>query len=147
MWHAHVECSRVQKGRTMLGKYDLLTTIPARDLERAKAFYEQKLGLTPFFEDPGALHYRCGSTYLDLYPTQSAGEAQHTLACWMVDDLERVVAELRERGVAFEEYDFPGLKTVNGIAELPTERSAWFKDSEGNILAVAQLTANFRDRT
>jgi catechol 2,3-dioxygenase-like lactoylglutathione lyase family enzyme len=130
----------------MLGNRDLLTTLPVRDIERAKTFYEEKLGLTPFFEDPGAVHYRCGSTYLDLYPTQSAGQAGHTLACWIVDDVDRVVEELRGRGVVFEEYDFPGLKTVNGIADLPTERSAWFKDSEGNILAVAQLTSDFRSR-
>jgi predicted enzyme related to lactoylglutathione lyase len=128
----------------MLGKYDLLTTLPAADIERAKNFYEEKLGLTPFFEDPGGVHYRTGSSYFDIYPTQAAGGAQHTLAGWVVDDLDRVVEELRGRGVVFEEYDLPELKTVDGIAEFPTERAAWFKDSEGNILAVAQLTVDFR---
>ena len=98
----------------------------------------------PIFEDPEALHYRSGSTYFDVYPNLGAGQAEHTLACWVVDDVKRVVGELRARGVVFEEYDLPGLKTVNGVAELPTERSAWFKDSEGNILAVAQLTVDFR---
>jgi catechol 2,3-dioxygenase-like lactoylglutathione lyase family enzyme len=128
----------------MLGNYDMLTTLPAQDIERAKRFYEEKLGLTPIFEDPGAVHYRTGSTYFDIYPTQAAGAAEHTLAGWMVDDIERVVDELRGRGVVFEEYDFPGLKTVDGIATLDTERSAWFKDSEGNILAIGQLTTDFR---
>lgn len=131
----------------MLGNYDLLTTLPAKDIERAKTFYEGKLGLTPIFEDPGAVHYRSGSSYLEVYPTEAAGHARHTLAAWVVDDIERVVGELRVRGVVFEEYDLPGLRTMNGIADLPTERAAWFKDSEGNILAISQLTSDFRDRS
>jgi catechol 2,3-dioxygenase-like lactoylglutathione lyase family enzyme len=122
----------------------MLTTLPTADIERAKRFYEEKLGLTPIAEDPGGVHYRSGSSYFDLYPTQAAGIAQHTLAAWLVDDLEEVMGELRSRGVVFEEYDTPGLKTVNGVAEFETERAAWFKDSEGNILAVAQLTSDFR---
>lgn len=128
----------------MLAGYDLLTTLPASDVERAKRFFAEKLGLTPFFEDPGGAHYRSGSSYFDIYPTPSAGQAPHTLVGWVVDDVDRVVEELRGRGVVFEDYDLPGLKTVNGIADLPTERTAWFKDSEGNILAVTQLTADFR---
>jgi catechol 2,3-dioxygenase-like lactoylglutathione lyase family enzyme len=131
----------------MLGNYDLLTTLPAKDIERAKTFYEVKLGLTPIFEDPGGVHYRSGSSYLDVYPTEAAGQAEHTLAAWVVGDIERVVEELRARGVVFEEYDLPGLKTMNGIADLPTERAAWFKDSEGNILAISQLTSDFRERS
>jgi hypothetical protein len=92
------------------------------------------------------VHYHSGSTYFDIYPTRASGNAGHTLAGWVVEDIEAVVAELRNRGVVFEEYDFPGLKTVNGVAELSTERTAWFKDSEGNILAIAQLTEDFRDQ-
>ena len=128
----------------MLGDYDLLTTIPAADFARARMFYEQTLGFTPVSEDSAGARYRSGSTYFEVYPTQSGATAQHTLAAWPVDDLKRVTAELRERGVMFEDYDFPGLRTVDGIAELPHEWSAWFKDSEGNILAVSQLKDDFR---
>jgi catechol 2,3-dioxygenase-like lactoylglutathione lyase family enzyme len=128
----------------MLALSDMLTTLPASDIVRAKRFYEDKLGLVPVAEDPGGVHYRSGSTWFDIYPSDFAGIAQHTLAGWVVEDIDGKVEELRGRGVVFEEYDFPGLKTVNGIAELETERAAWFKDSEGNILALAQITADFR---
>jgi catechol 2,3-dioxygenase-like lactoylglutathione lyase family enzyme len=122
----------------MLAHYSLTPTIPASDLGRARRFYEGVLGLAPIKESADGILYRCGQTELLLYPTTNAGTAQHTLMAWMVDDIEAVVAHLRAQGVVFEEYDFPGLKTVNGIAELASERSAWFKDSEGNILAVGQ---------
>ncbi|MCE7946551.1 MAG: VOC family protein [Chloroflexi bacterium CFX4] len=122
----------------MLANYNLTPTIPAADLGRARRFYERVLGLTPVQESADGIIYRCGQTELLLYPTTNAGTAQHTLMAWMVDDIEAVVAHLRAQGVVFEEYDFPNLKTVNGIAELASERSAWFKDSEGNILAVGQ---------
>ncbi len=123
----------------MLKDFDLVPTLPAGDLERAKRFYEEKLGLTPESEDPSGVHYRTGSTRFDLYPTQFAGIAKHTLGGWTVQDLEGVMSQLRERGVTFEEYDFPGLKTENGIATIGPERAAWFKDSEGNTLALAEI--------
>ena len=75
-----------------------------------------------------------------LYPSSGAASGAHTQAAWLVDDLSAMVAELRDRGVVFEDYDVPGLKTVDGIADLGYERSAWFKDSEGNLLALGQLT-------
>ncbi len=123
----------------MLDRFDIVPMLPARDLERAKRFYEEKLGLAPESEDPGAAHYRSGSTSFDLYPTQNAGTAQHTLAAWMVEDIRGTVGELRGRGIEFEEYDFPGLKTEDGIADLGFELAAWFRDSEGNILSLGQL--------
>ena len=114
----------------MLDRFDIVPMLPATDLDRAKRFYEEKLGLTPESEDPGAAHYRSGSTSFDLYPTQFA-----------VDDIRAVVAELRDRGVVFEEYDQPGLKTEDGIADLGFELAAWFKDTEGNTLSIGQLRA------
>jgi extradiol dioxygenase family protein len=123
----------------MLGKFDMLLTLPARDVGRAKRFYEEKLGLIPESEDPGGVHYRSGTTMFDIYPTEFAGSAQHTLGGWLVDDIHAVVESLRERGVVFEDYDLPGLRTEGGIADLGSELSAWFKDSEGNILAIAEL--------
>jgi catechol 2,3-dioxygenase-like lactoylglutathione lyase family enzyme len=128
----------------MLGDYDFYATLPARDIERAKTFYREKLGLIPLGEDPAAIHYRSGNTYFDIYPTEAAGYAGHTLAGWVVDDIEAAVAELKERGVLFEEYDLDDLKTINGVADLGSELTAWFKDSEGNVLAIAQFTPDFR---
>jgi catechol 2,3-dioxygenase-like lactoylglutathione lyase family enzyme len=124
----------------MLGEFGIGVTLPASDLERARAWYEQKLGLTPVHKWAGGLRYRSGSTFFDIYPTSQAGTAKNTAAGWDVDDVARVVEELRARGVEFQEYDFPGLKTVNGIAEMDGERAAWFVDSEGNILSISQLT-------
>jgi catechol 2,3-dioxygenase-like lactoylglutathione lyase family enzyme len=124
----------------MLGDYDIGVTLPASDLNRARAWYEEKLGFTPVHEWPAGLRYRSGSSFFDLYPTQFAGTAKNTAAGWAVDDVDRVVAELRERGLEFQEYDLPGLKTVNGVADIDGERAAWFVDSEGNILSISQLT-------
>ena len=124
----------------MLDQYNAEATLAASDIQRAKDWYRDKLGFTPEEELPdGSCFYRSGSTRFFLYPTQFAGTAQNTVLGWDVDDIDKVVEELRGRGVLFEEYDFPGLKTENGIATLEgIERAAWFKDSEGNILSIGQ---------
>lgn len=122
----------------MLERHSIVPTIPVADLERAKRFFAEKLGLTPDAEDAGAAHYTSGTGTFDLYPTQYAGTAEHTLLAWEVDDIDTVVKELRERGVVFEDYDFPGMDHATGIATIEADRVAWFKDSEGNILAIAQ---------
>ena len=114
------------------------TTIPAKDLDGTRRFYEDVLGAQVVTEDPGGIIYRSGDSYFSLYPTEYAGTAQHTLGAFMVGDVEAAVADLRGKGVSFEEYDLPGLKTVNGIAELGGIKGAWFKDPEGNILSVVQ---------
>ena len=118
--------------------WSLGTTIPAKDLDGTRRFYEDVLGAQVVTEDPGGIMYRSGDSYFSLYPTEFAGTAQHTLGAFMVADVEVAVAELRGKGVRFEEYDLPGLKTVNGIAELGGIKGAWFKDPEGNILSVVQ---------
>ena len=124
----------------MLRGRHLLPTIPARDLARARAWYADKLGLTTGQEEPEALLYRSGEDRLFLlFSSPGAGTAQHQLAAWVVEDLEAEVAELRGRGVEFEEYDQPGLRTVDGIAVTPVGKAAWFKDSEGNMLTLTQL--------
>ena len=115
-------------------------TIPAKDIDSTRKFYEGVLGLQIVQETPAGISYRTGDSTLSLYPTQFAGTAQHTLGGFVVKDLEAAMAELRERGVTFEEYDMPGLKTVNGIAELEGERGSWFKDPEGNILSLYEST-------
>jgi catechol 2,3-dioxygenase-like lactoylglutathione lyase family enzyme len=123
----------------MLSKRVVHATIPAKDLARAKKFYSEKLGFEPGSETPGGIIYKCKDSEFFLYPTQFAGTAQHTLAGWQTDAIEKEVEELRGRGVKFEEYDYPGLKTVNGIATMGSTKSAWFKDSEGNILGIVQM--------
>jgi catechol 2,3-dioxygenase-like lactoylglutathione lyase family enzyme len=123
----------------MLANLEYHGTIPAHDLERAKKYYTEKLGFTSPSEAPGGLIYHCKDSWFLLYPSRGAGTAQHTLGGWAVNDIEAEMAELRARGVVFEEYDLPGLKTVNGIATIGADRAAWFKDSEGNILGLIQL--------
>jgi catechol 2,3-dioxygenase-like lactoylglutathione lyase family enzyme len=117
---------------------DFHASIPAKDLARTRRFYEDVLGLSVEREVPAGITYRAGNTTFDLYETQYAGSAQHTLGGFLVDDIEAEVSDLGSSGVVFEDYDFPGLRTVNGIADLGGERSAWFKDPEGNILALFQ---------
>ena len=125
----------------MLGDLHIHPTIPASDLDRARAFYRDKLGLSPAREMPGGLIYECaGGSWFILYPTRGAGTATHTLAGWRTSDIEGDVAGLRARGVVLEEYDMPNLKTVNGIATMGPVRAAWFKDSEGNILGLVQFS-------
>jgi catechol 2,3-dioxygenase-like lactoylglutathione lyase family enzyme len=116
-------------------------TIPAKDLDGTRKFYEGVLGLEVVMENPAGITYRSGDSVVSLYPTEFAGTAQHTLGGFIVDDVDAAVADLRARGVTFEEYDMPGLKTENGIAELGGERGAWFKDPEGNILSVFQTAS------
>ena len=123
----------------MLQKAPMYAYIPARDLARARQFYEQKVGLTPKEEVAGGVVYEfAGNTACFLYPTPNAGTSRASQAFWDVEDLEREMAELKSRGVKFEEYDLPGTKTENGIATGGGARAAWFKDSEGNIMALIQ---------
>ncbi len=126
---------------------DVATRLPAQDLGRARAFYAEKLGLEPTEERPGGLRYRCGSGRFTLFESVGGASGSHTQMAWEVDDIDAVVAELRGRGVVFEEVDVPGLRTVDGIAEVegnyPSaggvgERAAWFRDSEGNLLGIGQ---------
>jgi len=113
--------------------------IPFSDLTRARTFYERMLGLEPREEYAGGVIYECGEgTSFFLYKSAGAGTSKASYAFWQVDDVEATVADLKGRGVVFEEYDMPGLKTVNSIATGGGARTAWFKDSEGNILAVSQ---------
>ncbi len=123
----------------MLQRSPMYAYIPAKDVTRAREFYERQLGFKPREEVAGGVVYEFAEhTACFLYPTPNAGTSQASQAFWQVDDVEREVAELKARGVTFEEYDAPGLKTVNGIATAGGAKAAWFRDSEGNILAVVQ---------
>ena len=112
-------------------------TLPAQDLQRAKAFYRDKLGMTPAVEgDFGLMYALAAGTGFGVFPSSGKPSGTHTQMAIEVDDVERTVKEMQARGVKFEEYDTPGLKTVNGIADLGGSKSAWFKDSEGNLIAL-----------
>lgn len=124
---------------TSLRELDVTAAIPAQDLDRARAFYAEKLDLKPDEERSDGLLYRCGSGMFLLFPSSGKASGDHSQLGWDTPDIEATVRELRERGVVFEEYDLPGFKTVDGIAEIDGVRAAWFKDSEGNLLAVGQL--------
>jgi len=115
-------------------------TIAVTDIDRAKKFYGEVLGLRTKEERSGGVVYEAGGgTWILVYPSQFAGTAQSTSMTFEVTDLEPAIDELLGRGVTFEQYDFPGLKTdERGIAEIEGERGAWFKDPDGNILAVGQ---------
>lgn len=114
--------------------------LPVVDLTRARAFYEEKLGLeAPEDQGQGHVLYTLNSgTKLLVYVRREATKAEHTQVAFMVDDIEATVSDLKANGVVFEEYDFPGLKTVNSIATMEGEKSAWLKDPEGNIIGVGQ---------
>ena len=131
----------------MLQHSKVATRLPAQDLEWARAFYAEKLGLEPIEERPGGLKYKCGNGYFALFESTGAPSGEHTQMAWEVDDLDAVMAELRRRGVVFEDVDLPSLRTVDEIAEVvgnyPSaggvgERAAWFRDSEGNLLGIGQ---------
>jgi catechol 2,3-dioxygenase-like lactoylglutathione lyase family enzyme len=130
----------------MLSKGRVATRLPARDLARARAFYAEQLGLEPAEERDGGLRYVCGGGEFALFESAGAASGDHTQMGWEVDDIEATVRGLRARGVVFEEYDAPGLRTVDGIAEIegnyPSkgigERGAWFRDSEGNMLGIGE---------
>jgi catechol 2,3-dioxygenase-like lactoylglutathione lyase family enzyme len=121
----------------MLSNSTIRAVIAAQDLDRAQRWYAEKLDLRPLREEAQGLLYQLGNSQFFLYQTSTAGTAQNTVAEFEVA-IEAVMADLRSRGVIFEEYDYPDFKTVNGIAMLGSDRAAWFKDSEGNFLALAQ---------
>ncbi len=123
----------------MLQSSPMYAYLPAKDVRRARAFYEQKLGFRPKAENAGGVIYEfAGHTECFLYPTPNAGTSKASQAFWRVHDIEREVADLKARGVSFEEYDLPGMTFHDGVAEGVGGKAAWFKDTEGNILALIQ---------
>jgi predicted enzyme related to lactoylglutathione lyase len=115
------------------------TTLPAMDIERAKAFYTKKVGATAGDSSPGGMFFMFGESRFVIYPTPNPNRGGHTQMGISVKDVGAAVRELRGRGVTFEDYDMPGLKTVDGIATTPGGMAAWFKDTEGNTIGLIQL--------
>ena len=123
----------------LLERAVLETTIPVQDLERARSFYAEKLGLIPTSEGKIGLRFRLADGgRFRLFRSGGKASGTHTQMAMMVDDVVAVVKELRARGLQFEEYDSPTLKTTGGIADLGYARAAWFKDSEGNLIGIAE---------
>jgi catechol 2,3-dioxygenase-like lactoylglutathione lyase family enzyme len=131
----------------MLENAHISARLPAQDLDRARRFYSEKLGLEPADERPGGLLYRGATGEFAIYLSAGESPGTFTQMGWEVEDIDAIVAELRARGVEFEEVDLPGLKTVDGIAEVegnyPSknssgERAAWFRDSEGNLVGMGE---------
>lgn len=122
----------------MLTDARICSYFPASDVPRARKFYEEIIGLVPKLEFAGGVVYECGGSTVFLYPTPNAGTSRASQAFWQVQDVEAEVKELKSRGVTFEEYDMPGVTMKDSIATGGGAKTAWFKDSEGNILAVSQ---------
>lgn len=126
----------------MLQNFPVHASVAASDIGRARTWYQEKLGLDPKKTDPGGGMWFefAGGSWLLVYSSGAAGTAQNTVAGWTVEDIEAVMDELRSHGVVFEEYDMPGIRTVNGIATWEgMAKSAWFKDSEGNTFEISEV--------
>lgn len=124
----------------MLSELPFFANIPVADLDRARAFYEGVLGLHSWRIDE-RIHevvYEAGPARFAVYVSAGAGKSEHTIGTFLVKDMDRIVAGLRDRGVDFIDYDLPGLKTEDGIASFGYDRVAWFKDPDGNILALTE---------
>ena len=123
---------------TTLTKAAVTTILPVKDMDRARRFYAEKLGLEPKgFAADGNFLFACGGdAHIALITKPEGTKAEHTALSFEVQRIERVIAELEGRGVVFEDYDFPNLKTVEHVCVLGSEKAAWFKDTEGNYLCV-----------
>jgi catechol 2,3-dioxygenase-like lactoylglutathione lyase family enzyme len=118
---------------------ELHTVLPAADLQRARTFYHEMFGLDPDQVEHGSLVYHPSpGVGFELYETANAGTAKNTQMGWLTDDLESEMRQLRDKGVVFEEFDIPGMKTVNGVVTGEGLKSAWFRDTEGNFICISQ---------
>ena len=124
----------------MLQNFPLYAYLPARDVDRARHFYENQLGFKPKMEIAGGVVFEFAKgTEAFLYLTPNAGTSQASQAFWQVDDVDAEIAELQARGVVFERYDgMPGERSPSGAITAGGAKAAWFKDTEGNILAIVQ---------
>jgi catechol 2,3-dioxygenase-like lactoylglutathione lyase family enzyme len=121
----------------MLSDSSVTTMLPVKNIDRARAFYEGCLGLRPGGLRPdGKFVYAVGGSTLALFPKPEGTKADHTAISFRVADIAASIEELKRAGVVFEDYDFPGLKTVNHVCVLGAEKAAWFKDTEGNYLCI-----------
>ena len=124
----------------MLTKAAVTTMLPVKDLNRAREFYEKKLGLRPLgAKQDGKFLFAGGDGgTIALFPKPEGTKAEHTAVSFQVQDIAKEIKDLKQRGVVFEDYDFPGLKTIDNVCVLGSEKAAWFKDTEGNYLCLHQ---------
>ena len=121
----------------MLTHAAVTTMLPVIEMDRARAFYERCLGLTPSgFRPDGKFIYQVGGSTLALFPKPEGTRAEHTAISFRVADIAASIAELKKAGVVFDDYDFPGFTTVNLVCVLGAEKAAWFRDTEGNCLCI-----------
>ena len=121
----------------MLKTSTVTTMLPVKDIDRARAFYEGRLGFKPGGLKPdGKFVYEVGGTTLALFPKPEGTKADHTAVSFRVDDIAASIRDLKKAGVVFEDYDLPGFKTVEHVCVLGAEKAAWFKDTEGNYLCL-----------
>lgn len=121
----------------MLAGTQVTCMLPVKDLARARRFYEDSLRLEAIGQRPdGKFVYRCGGTEIALFPKPEGTKAEHTALSFAVPDIRAAIAELKGRGVAFEDYDLPEFRTVENVCVLGSEKAAWFRDPEGNILCL-----------
>lgn len=120
----------------MLGNTNVCAVLGVKDLDEAKNFYEQTLGLTKESESPAGVLYASGSSKLFVYPTEFAGTNKATAAAWITNDLDETIAALKEKGVTFEHYDLPGVTREGDVHVMGTMRAVWFVDPSGNILNI-----------
>jgi catechol 2,3-dioxygenase-like lactoylglutathione lyase family enzyme len=136
-WRSRIAAPIREGGAAMLDGGQVTVMLPVKDLARARRFYEDRLGLTPGGLKPdGKFVYQCGGTELALFPREGGTKADHTAISFRVDDIAQAVRDLQARGVKFADYDLPGLKTVDHVCVLGSEKAAWFEDPEGNILCL-----------
>jgi len=125
---------------TAMSEFPISARAAAVDLERARRWYEEKLGVVPEREDPGGVWYRfAGATWIYLSATPAAGTARNTIAGWQVNDIESVMTGLRECGVVFEDYDLGEVQMIDGLADFGEAKAAWFQDSEGNTYELSEV--------
>jgi len=122
----------------MLTQAPLTTILPVKDMDRAREFYQNRLGLTPEGARPdGKFLFRCnGGATLALFPKPEGTKAGHTAVSFVVDDIVAEIRDLKAHGVKFHDYDLPGFKTIEHVAVVGSDKAAWFNDTEGNILCV-----------
>ncbi len=124
----------------MLANSNVMAMIAVKDLAKGREFYEGTLGLKPADENPGGVAYKCGGGMVFVYQSDTAGQNKSTSATWEVTGIEDVVKQLAGKGVKFEHYDMPGVSYEGDVAVMGPMKAAWFRDPDGNILGLSQMS-------
>ena len=131
----------------MLSDKDAVATVAVKNLESARKFYEQTLGLTKVMENEEVLAFKSGRSTLFVYRSQYAGTNKATAVTWVADEVEEIVKTLKGRGVSFEHYDLPNMTRQGDLHVAGTMKAAWFKDPDGNIFSLVTPTDSATKQT